>query len=56
MSLKVALGPEPGPEPEEQDVTGYALAGWDRTARLCAIRLSESLPAFAPLLWVLLHH
>lgn len=52
MSLKVT----PGRELEEPDVISYALAGWDRTARLCAIRLSESLPAVAPLLWVLLHH
>jgi hypothetical protein len=50
MSMKVT----PGRELEDQDVTSYALARWDRTARLCAIRLSEALPAFAPLLWVFL--
>ena len=44
----------PGVEPEDQDVTGYALARWDRTARLCAIRLTEAVPAFAPLLWLIL--
>ena len=44
----------PGGEPEDQDVTGYALARWDRTARLCVIRLTEAVPAFAPLLWLIL--
>jgi hypothetical protein len=50
MSMKVT----PGRELKDQDITSYALARWDRTARLCAIRLSEALPALAPLLWVIL--
>lgn len=50
MTMKVT----PGHEAEDQDVTSYALARWDRTARLCAIRLTEALPAFAPLLWVIM--
>jgi len=54
MFLTVA--PDPEHEAEEQDVTSYALAGWDRTARLCAIWLSEAIPAFAPLLWMILRH
>ncbi len=44
----------PGDESEDQDITGYALARWDRTARLCAIRLTEAVPAFAPLVWLIL--
>lgn len=39
----------PGAEPGSQDVTGYALTGWGRTARLCAIRLTEAIPALATL-------
>jgi hypothetical protein len=50
MTMKVT----PDHEAEALDVTSYALARWDRTARLCAIRLAEALPAFAPLLWVIL--
>jgi hypothetical protein len=50
MTTKVT----PGCELKDQDVTSYALTRWDRTARLCAIRLSEALPAFAPLLWMIL--
>jgi hypothetical protein len=50
MSINVA----PGGEPEDQDVTGYALARWDRTARLCAIRLTEAVPAVVPLVWLIL--
>jgi hypothetical protein len=50
MTTKVT----PGRELEDQDVTSYALSRWDRTARLCAIRLTEALPAFSPLLWVIL--
>ena len=50
MVMKVA----PGSEPDDHDVTGYALARWDRTARLCAIRLAEAVPAFAPQLWLIL--
>ena len=41
---------------EDQDVTSYALARWDRTARLCVIRLAEAVPALAPLLWLILRH
>jgi len=41
-------------EPDGQDVTGYALAGWDRTARLCVIRLAQALPTALPLtVWLL---
>jgi hypothetical protein len=36
--------------PEEPDVTSYAVTGWGRTARLCAIRLAEAAPAFVPLM------
>ncbi len=51
MTLKVT----PGDEPEDQDVTSYALTRWDRTARLCAIRLTEALPALTPLIWIFMH-
>ena len=32
----------------------YALDQWDRTLRLCAIRLTERAPAFIPLIWLLM--
>jgi hypothetical protein len=35
----------PAGQAEEQDATAYALGGWGRTARLCAIRLAGSAPA-----------
>ena len=54
MLTKVTPGGEPQDQDQGQDVTGYALARWDRTARLCAIRLTEAVPAFAPLLWMIL--
>jgi hypothetical protein len=49
----------PGDDPEDQDqdqdrdqdVTTWALARWDRTARLCAIRLTEAVPTVAPLVF-----
>ncbi len=44
----------PGDEAEDQDVIGYALAGWDRTARLCAIRLAEAVPTVLSLIWLIL--
>ncbi len=30
--------------PDDPNVTGYAVRGWGRTARLCAIRLSGAVP------------
>ena len=50
--MKVTPGGEP--EDHDQDVTTWALARWDRTARLCAIRLAEGAPAIAPLVWLIL--
>lgn len=50
MVMKVTAGGEPG---EEQEITSYALARWDRTARLCVIRLAEAVPAFVPLVWLI---
>jgi hypothetical protein len=45
------------PEEPHDDpaVISFALARWDRTARLCAIRLTETLPTVVPLVWVILH-
>jgi hypothetical protein len=51
MTMKVAPGDEPG----DHDATSYALASWDRTARLCLIRLTEAVPPLAPLLWLIVH-
>lgn len=51
MVSKVAAGSEPA---EEQEIISYALARWDRTARLCVIRLTEAVPALAPLVWLVL--
>jgi hypothetical protein len=48
--MKVAAGGEP----DDREITGYALARWDRTARLCVIRLTEAVPALAPLIWLIL--
>lgn len=50
MATRVA----PGGEPDDPDVISYALARWDRTARLCAIRLTEAVPAVVPLVWLIL--
>jgi hypothetical protein len=50
MHTKVALGSSP----EDPDVTSYALARWDRTARLCAIRLTEAMPTVFPVIWLIL--
>jgi hypothetical protein len=50
MTMKVT----PDGIPEDSDVIRYALTRWDRTARLCAIRLAEAVPALAPLLWMIL--
>jgi hypothetical protein len=50
MATRVA----PGDEPDDSDVINYALARWDRTARLCAIRLTEAAPAVVPLVWLIL--
>jgi hypothetical protein len=50
MLTKVA----PGGKPDDLDVISYALTRWDRTARLCAIRLTEAVPALVPLVWVIL--
>ena len=42
-------------EPEDSDVTGYAVRTWGRTARLCAIRLAEAVPVVTPLaVWLIL--
>jgi hypothetical protein len=52
MVMKVTPGSDAEDAEDQDDVTDYALARWDRTLRLCAIRLSGSLPAFAsPLVW-----
>ena len=40
------------PKGQDQNVTTWALGQWDRTLRLCVIRLTEALPAFAPLVWL----
>ena len=41
--------------PDDSDVTGYAVRGWGRTARLCAIRLAEAVPAVVPVVvWLIL--
>lgn len=50
MLTKVA----PGGSPEDPDVIRYALARWDRTARLCAIRLIEAMPTVIPVIWMML--
>jgi len=47
MTTKVT----PGRDVPDRDLTDYAVARWDRTLRLCAIRVSESMPAFVPLAW-----
>ena len=44
----------PGDDAEDRGVMNYALARWDRTLRLCVIRLSEGVPAFVPLVWLVL--
>lgn len=44
----------PARDVPDRDVTDYAVARWDRTLRLCVIRVSESIPAFVPpLTWCL---
>lgn len=40
---------------DDPEVIRFALARWDRTARLCAIRLTETIPTVIPLAWVILH-
>jgi hypothetical protein len=44
----------PGTDVPDRDILDYALARWDRTLRLCAIKLSESVPALVPLVWLIL--
>lgn len=44
----------PGGSPDDPDNIRYALARWDRTARLCAIRLTGAVPAVVPLVWLIL--
>jgi hypothetical protein len=45
----------PRGEPDDHDVTGYALRDWGRTARYCAIRLTEALAGVAPIVaWVII--
>jgi hypothetical protein len=41
MHMNVAAGSSA----DDPDTIRYALARWDRTARLCAIRLTEGVPA-----------
>jgi hypothetical protein len=50
--------PHEADQAEEQDPTTYALGGWGRTARLCAIRLAESVPgpATALVMWLWSRH
>ena len=43
--------PKPIDQKRPEDVTDYAVARWDRTLRLCAIRATEAVPAFVPLIW-----
>jgi hypothetical protein len=50
MLTKVA----PDGSPDDPDVVTFALARWGRTARLCVIRLAETAPTVAALLWVIL--
>jgi hypothetical protein len=45
----------PGESHDDPEVISFALARWDRTARLCAIRLTETLPKVVPLVWVIFH-
>ncbi len=52
MLTKVA----PGDPRQDREVISYALARWDRTARLCAIRLTEAWPTVIPFIWVILRH
>jgi len=41
--------------PDDPDVTTYAVRDWGRTARLCAIRLAEAVPAVLPVVvWLIL--
>ena len=44
----------PGGSHGDPDVITYAVARWDRTARLCAIRLIEAMPTVVPLVWLIL--
>jgi hypothetical protein len=44
----------PSGDVEDRDVTDYAVARWDRTLRLCVIRLSEAAPAYVPLVWLIM--
>jgi hypothetical protein len=39
---------------DDPEVITFVLARWDRTARLCAIRLSETAPTVIALLWLIL--
>jgi hypothetical protein len=51
MSTNVA----PARDAEEHDVIGHALADWGRTARLCAIQLTQAVPTFVTLVaWLLM--
>lgn len=43
-------------ETEDQDLTSYALGGWGRTARLCAIRLTEAIPALTTVILLCIRH
>jgi len=51
MLTKVA----PDQPQDEPEILSFALARWDRTARLCAIRLAETAPpTVVALLWLIL--
>jgi len=51
MSMNVA----PARDAEECDVIGYALDGWGRTARLCAIQICRAVPAvFTWVAWLVM--
>jgi hypothetical protein len=41
---------------DDQDITGYAIEGWGRTVRLCAIRLTEAIPTLATLALLYARH
>ncbi len=43
-----------GGDTDAPDVTSYAVRGWGSTARLCAVRLAEAVPAIVSVVWLIL--